>query len=86
MGNISLWLTTTSKLRAGFAEGVHQVGHRQRGDVPLAGVLQLGNPQGASLGGIGLEVVNVADNQLVGWQFAAGGVINHVLADARWPG
>ena len=30
-----------------LAEGVHQVGHGQRGDVPVAGMLELGDPQGA---------------------------------------
>ena len=46
-----------------LAEGVHQVGDGQGRDVPVAGVPELGDPQGASLGGIGLEVAHLADGR-----------------------
>ena len=64
-----------------LAQGVHQVGDGQGRDVPVAGVLQLGDPQGAALGGVGLEVVDLADDELVGGELLAGGVVDDVLAD-----
>ena len=40
------------EVERGLAEGVHQVGDGQRRDVPVAGVLELGDPQRAPLGDV----------------------------------
>ena len=77
----------------GLAENFHQVGDCLRGDVPVAAVLELGDSQCTSLGRIGLEVDDVADDQLVSRHLAAGGVVDDILSDLdrlddarRWPG
>src|SRR5208337_4559105 len=64
-----------------FAQSVHEIGDGQGCDVPLAGVLQLGDSQGPALGGVGLEVVDFADDELVGGEFTTGGVVDDVLSD-----
>ena len=64
-----------------FAESIHEVGDGQGCDVPLAGVLELGDPQGAALGGVGFEIVDFADDELVGGEFTTGGVVDDVLSD-----
>ena len=78
-------MITTSKLKGRPAEGFHQVGDGLGGDVPVAGVLELGDSQGASLGSIALEVVHIADRQLVGRHLAARRIVDHVLTDPDRP-
>ena len=61
------------------AQGVHQVGNGLTGDVPVAGMHQLGDPKRASLGGLDLEIMELAKRELVGGHFAAGRVVDDVL-------
>ena len=46
---------------------------------------ELGDLQGAPLGRLRPEVADLADGQLVGGHLAAGGVVDHVLADLDAP-
>src|SRR5271165_6323757 len=64
-----------------FAQCIHEVGDGQGCYVPLAGVLQFGDLQGVALGGVGFEVVDFADDELVGGEFTTGGVVDDVLSD-----
>ncbi|MFO0891844.1 MAG: hypothetical protein U0790_22240 [Isosphaeraceae bacterium] len=64
-----------------LAECVHEVGDGQGCDVPLAGVLELGDAEGAAFGRVGAEVLDLADGELVGGELLAGGVVDDVLSD-----
>ena len=64
-----------------FAQCIHEVGDGQWCDVPLAGVLQLGDLQGVALGRVGFEVVDFTDDELVGREFTTGGVVDDILSD-----
>ena len=48
-------MITTSKLEGRPAERLHQVGDGLGGDVPVAGVLELGDSQGPRLGASALK-------------------------------
>ena len=65
------------------AEGRGEVGDRQRGDVPVAAVLDLGDVEGAALGDVDADPADVARGELVGGQLAAGDVIDDVLPEPR---
>ena len=69
------------------AERRGQVGDRQGRDVPVPGVAKLGDPERPAIlgAGLGLEVLDLGDRELVGGQLAAGRVVDDVLADPGRP-
>ncbi len=69
------------EVERGPAKGVHQVGNRLAGDVPVSGVHELGDPKRTALGWLGLQVVHFAERELVGRHFAPGRVVDHVFGD-----
>ena len=71
---------TTSKDERRLAERVHEVGDGLGCDVPVAGVLELGDPQGAALAGSVLKSWTSRTVSLSAG-IAAGGVVDDVLAD-----
>ena len=74
-------MITTSNDRGGLRRASIRLGTARGATFHSPACCSLAIRKAPRLAGVGLEVVDLADDELVGGQFLAGGVVDDVLAD-----